>query len=102
MQINYVAPVIHSSMPESLSVADSPAAGVSGVSFSDWLNRALAPVAETEAEDKITGLGLMAGTENDLHNSVIAAQKAEIMLNLTVQMRNKIVESYQEVMRMQI
>ena len=102
MQVNNVLPVIRSSIPDSLATLDNPAVEPVGESFSDWLNRALAPVVETDAADKVTGLGLMAGMQDDLHTAVIAAQKAEIMLNLTIQMRNKIVESYQEIMRMQI
>jgi flagellar hook-basal body complex protein FliE len=35
-----------------------------------------------------------------LHQSVIAMQEASVAFNLMVQVRNKLVESYQELMRM--
>ena len=42
------------------------------------------------------------GDEIDLHNVVIAGEKAKISLELTLQIRNKVMEAYQEIMRMQI
>ncbi|NLJ33650.1 MAG: flagellar hook-basal body complex protein FliE [Firmicutes bacterium] len=38
----------------------------------------------------------------DLHQVVLAGEKAELSLLLTVQVRNKIIEGYQELMRMQV
>jgi len=40
--------------------------------------------------------------EIDLHNVIIAGEKARISLELTLQIRNKAMEAYQEIMRMQI
>jgi flagellar hook-basal body complex protein FliE len=68
--------------------------------FSDYFNRAVAGVAGSDLVDKATNIGLMTGTLDNLHTATIAAEKAEIMLNLTVQVRNRMVEAYQEVMRM--
>ena len=45
--------------------------------------------------DELDGTG-------DVHEAVIALQKADTMLQLTVQIRNKIVQAYQDVMRMPI
>ena len=38
----------------------------------------------------------------DLHEVMIAAEQAGIALNYTMQIRNKLIESYQEIMRMQV
>jgi len=38
----------------------------------------------------------------DVHEAVIALQKADTALQLTVQVRNKIVQAYQDIMRMSI
>ena len=38
----------------------------------------------------------------DLHTAMIAVQKASLALELTLQVRNKAIESYQEIMRMQL
>ncbi|MDR0671358.1 MAG: flagellar hook-basal body complex protein FliE [Oscillospiraceae bacterium] len=71
-------------------------------SFSDFLGQALSSVVTTDAADKQTGFGTLLDTVPDIHTATIAAQEAEIALNLTLQIRNKIIESYQEIMRMQI
>ncbi len=44
----------------------------------------------------------MLNDEVDLHNVIIAGEKARISLELTLQIRNKAMEAYQEIMRMQI
>ena len=45
----------------------------------------------------------MANGENvDLHTVMIASQKASISLTATLEIRNKVVEAYQEIMRMNI
>jgi len=74
----------------------------SGAFFSDFLKSAIDGTVEADAADKATNLGLMFGDLTDLHSATIAAQKAEIVLSLTLQIRNKIVEAYQEVMRMNV
>ena len=77
-------------------------AGASGVPFSDFLNSAIAQTIATDLDDKLTNVGLMVGDLTDLHTATLAAQRAEIALSLTLQIRNKIVESYQEIMRMNV
>ena len=42
------------------------------------------------------------GGDVDLHDVMIAGEKASVAVQLTVQVRNKLVEAYQEVMRMQV
>jgi flagellar hook-basal body complex protein FliE len=71
--------------------------------FSSFLTEALDSTAAAEVSSSAASVGLLLGQgDQDLHSVVIAGQKAELLLNLTVQIRNKMVESYQEVMRMQI
>ncbi|MDR2671145.1 MAG: flagellar hook-basal body complex protein FliE [Oscillospiraceae bacterium] len=80
----------------------APAETPSRATFSDFLGEALSSVVSTDAADKQTGLGTLLDTVPDIHTATIAAQEAEIALNLTLQIRNKIIEAYQEIMRMQI
>jgi flagellar hook-basal body complex protein FliE len=51
--------------------------------------------------DAITNKVLL-GDSGQLHQSVIAMQEATTALSLMVQVRNKLVDSYQELMRMQV
>ena len=45
---------------------------------------------------------LAAGRVEDISEVMVAAQKAEIALNLTLQIRNRALSAYQEIMRMQV
>ena len=53
---------------------------------------------------KISCLGakLAAGELEDISQAVVASEKADIALQLTLQVRNKVVDAYQEIMRMQV
>ena len=44
----------------------------------------------------------LSGENEELHTTVLAAQKAEIAFDLGLQVRNKVVAAYQEIMRMQM
>ena len=44
----------------------------------------------------------LTGENEELHTTVLAAQNAEIAFDLGLQVRNKVVSAYQEIMRMQI
>ena len=73
-----------------------------GISFSALFRQALEQAAGADLADRVSGIKAVAGGDTDIHSAVIDAQKAEIALNLTIQIRNKAVEAYQEIMRMQI
>lgn len=55
---------------------------------------------QLDAQDK-TGV-LVGGGNVELHEVMLAVQKAELALELTQTVRNKVVEAYQEIMRMQV
>ena len=44
----------------------------------------------------------LAGDNEELHTAAVAAQRAELSLDLFLQTRNKVVSAYQEIMRMQM
>ncbi len=70
--------------------------------FNDILNEALNNAKETEAADQQDTLALLSGEDSGIHTSLIGAQKAELALNLAIQIRNKVIDAYNEVMRMQL
>jgi flagellar hook-basal body complex protein FliE len=74
--------------------------GASG-SFSDALGRLIDGVEQTSA-DANTALGGMMEKTTDVHDAMIALQREELTLQLTMQVRNKLVSAYQEIMRMPI
>ncbi|AQQ54134.1 flagellar hook-basal body complex protein FliE [Planococcus lenghuensis] len=70
--------------------------------FGELFKQALDKVNSAQKEsDKLT-TGLVTGQVQDVHEVMIASQKANLSLQLTMQVRNKVVEAYQEMMRMQV
>lgn len=74
----------------------------SELDFKEVLNQAIDRFEKTGDENAMSTLELMTGTADDLSNTMIASQKAEIAVNLTVAIRNKAVEAYKEIMNMQV
>ncbi|WP_077211517.1 flagellar hook-basal body complex protein FliE [Bacillus dakarensis] len=70
--------------------------------FASVLKESIEKVNEAQIQsDKMTEK-LARGENVDLHSVMIASQKASISLQATMEIRNKVVEAYQEVMRMQV
>jgi flagellar hook-basal body complex protein FliE len=74
----------------------------SALDFKEVLNEAIDRFEKVGDENALSTLELMTGTTDDLSNTMIAAQKSEIAVNLTVAIRNKVVEAYKEIMNMQV
>ncbi|MGS0764255.1 flagellar hook-basal body complex protein FliE [Syntrophomonas curvata] len=70
--------------------------------FISYLNDALQEVDNLQKEAAASAQKLALGEEGYLHNTMIAYEKANLALQLTIEVRNKIVEAYQEIMRMQM
>ena len=69
-------------------------------SFLDTLQNAIGEVDTLGKEsDKLTQDAVLGRVEN-LHDVMIAAEKAKTALNLTIEVRNKVLDAYKEVMRM--
>ncbi len=74
----------------------------SGKSFSSIMADAIADVNKVQQDAQQASVNLATGKLQDVSEVVIATEKAAIALQLTIQVRNKIVDAYQEVMRMQV
>ena len=71
-------------------------------SFGAFLNNALNKVGEQQKTVERLNQLLIAGIPTDVHQIMIAAEKAYLGLALTVEVRNKVLEAHHEIMRMQI
>lgn len=71
-------------------------------SFSEMLKAALDSVNRAHWEAEQASIALATGQISDVHQVMIAQEKAHIALQLTIAIRNKVVEAYQEISRMQI
>ncbi len=73
----------------------------SGANFGDSLSKLLASV-ENSASDANQAVAAMADGSGDVHTAMLALQRSEVSMQLTVQVRNKLVQAYQDLMRMPI
>jgi flagellar hook-basal body complex protein FliE len=69
--------------------------------FSDLLTDAVGQVGRLQDQARAAVDGLMTGSGADVHEAMIAEQKAEMAFELALSVRNKAVEAYQQVMGMQ-
>jgi flagellar hook-basal body complex protein FliE len=75
--------------------------GGAGTAFTDSLGRLLES-ANTSDGAANSAVGRMLDGSGDVHEAMIALQQADMMLQLTVQVRNKLVQAYQDIMRMPV
>ena len=75
---------------------------VGGKPFSETLAESLNQVnsLQHKADDAIENF--VVGKSHSIHEPMIAVNKADLAFRMTMQVRNKIVEAYKEVLRMQV
>jgi flagellar hook-basal body complex protein FliE len=73
-----------------------------GESFAGMLGKMVAEVNAKQHAAGETVAAMQAGQNVPLHQAVIAMEEASVSFQLMVEVRNKLLESYQEIMRMQI
>ncbi|HTP86132.1 MAG TPA: flagellar hook-basal body complex protein FliE [Bryobacteraceae bacterium] len=98
-----IAPIVSPARIAGIAPPSQPAPSASaGDAFGSILSDAIHKVdglrkGSDEAIDK-----LLSGEGGELHDVALAVQKAELSFEMFVQVRNKVVSAYQEVMRMQM
>ena len=98
--INHASPVGPISIRE---VQEVPIKGVSTpASFANVLGQFVTEVNDKQGMASEAVNGLLAGQNVSLHQAMIAMEEASVSFQLMVEVRNKLLESYQELMRMQI
>jgi flagellar hook-basal body complex protein FliE len=75
--------------------------GAAAVPFSDLLTDAVGQVNQLEDQAHAAVTGLMTGSGVDVHQAMIATQKASMAFELALAVRNKAVQAYQQVIGMQ-
>lgn len=84
-----------------ISNATSPVQG-EGKTFAATLKDAVNEVNTLQKVSDVKSQELAMGKSQNISDVMIAAEKADISLRLMVQVRNKIIEAYQEMMKMQV
>jgi len=73
-----------------------------GPSFADQLRGALQEVNRLQGARDETVQGMVAGTVGEPHDVMVATEEAQLAFELMLEVRNRLLESYQEIMRLQV
>ena len=76
-------------------------AGTTPAGFAESLGRLVSSVESTTGEANTAVAKMVDGT-GDVHDAMIALQRADLAFQFAVQVRNKLVQAYQDVMRMSV
>jgi len=88
---------------EAVSSALAPAAAKTGqTDFAGWMNAQLKELDQQIYSSELQVRQLAAGQSDNLHQVMTSLEKAKLSFELTLQVRNKLLEGYREIMRMQI
>lgn len=77
-------------------------AGETGKSFGQFLQDAISEVNAAQVHAGDMTARFAAGEPMDVHQVMIASQEASVALNMALQVRNKVVDAYQELMRVNL
>jgi flagellar hook-basal body complex protein FliE len=82
------------------ATAISASQGGVATGFADAINSAIGSVENAQSQAQSAASQLLINGNGDVHTVALAAQNAELSLELFQQVRNKFVSAYQEIMKM--
>ena len=80
----------------------SAEASKNATSFSDLLRQSVDQVNQDQAQADMAVKELVAGRSKNLHETMLTIERADVSLRLMMQVRNKIIDAYKEIMKMQV
>ena len=92
-------PEIQPLKPEGSAVSPAAKEGTPEVSFADTLKQSIAEVNDLKIQADKAITDLAAGKGDDIQGTILAMEKADVSFKLMMEVRNKLVSAYQEVMR---
>ena len=100
---NPISPITMPAPVDSISRAiQAPGDAKASGEFRGVLEGAIQSVEKTRTQASQAVEGFLAGDGQELHSAILATQRADLAFELGLQVRNKVVQAYQEVMRMQM
>lgn len=78
------------------------ASETSGASFGDYLKNLAQEANSSQLQADAKMQEVAAGRNKDLHGAMLAVEKADVQFRMLTQVRNKVIEAYREIMRMQV
>jgi flagellar hook-basal body complex protein FliE len=96
-----ITPVSMIAVPQAAPLDASSSAGGTGA-FQSMLEGMIGRVEQSQTQATQAAQNFLSGGDEELHSVALAAQRADLQFNLFLQVRNKAVSAYQEIMRMQV
>lgn len=87
---------------ESIKSSAADKAGTDRTPFADLIKDFVADTNVNQVEAHQSVKDLVSGDANSIHDVVMTASKAELAFRLMMEIRNKLINSYQEIIRMQV
>lgn len=84
------------------SLVSQPTTKAPAASFGNVLEAVIDKVELSRSNAQESVQRFVGGEEDELHSTILSVQRAEIEFELALQVKNKVVQAYQEIMRMQI
>ncbi len=101
MPLGLITPIAPTNLePQSVGLGDGTSK--SGSDFSKFLTDALGQVDALQKNADAASLQLATGQVEDLSSVMVAIEKASLSLSMTVATRDKVLDAYNQIMRMQI
>ncbi len=88
--------------PISTEIGGVQKASDTKTSFKDVINDAINKVNDLQIESSNATDDFLTGKSDNIHSVMIAGSKADLALQMTLQVRNKVMDAYKEIMNMQI
>lgn len=88
--------------PLALKTVETNPVARAGSEFSQMIKSSINQAVKAESASEKAIEGLQSGEAKNLHEVMISVEKADLSLKMLVQFRNKALQAYEEVMRMQI
>jgi len=94
-----ISPITLPTLPEPLG---SGSASAAGGNFQNMLQSAIQHVEATSSAASNAVQNYLAGGNQELHSTILATESASLDFEMFLQVRNKVVSAYEEIMRMQV
>jgi len=95
-------PIIVGKLPMQIPKTSGPEVSKAGEAFGKMLSSTINQVNQAEMNGNKAIENLHTGKAKNLHEVMIAVEEADLSIRMLVQMRNKALEAYNEIMRLQI
>ncbi|HMF77661.1 MAG TPA: flagellar hook-basal body complex protein FliE [Bryobacteraceae bacterium] len=97
-----IAPIAAVVLPAAIPPLSGAGAAAATGGFQNVLQAAMEHVAKSSATADSAVQNYLSGADTELHSTILATQSAELDFELFLQIRNKVVAAYEEIMKMPI